>query len=75
MPYIEVKVIEGVFDATQREQIIERITDAMVSVEGEALRPFTYVVVDEVKGGSWGVGGKALHAADVLGMAAMAGAP
>lgn len=74
MPYIEVKVIEGVFDATQREQLIERITDAMVSVEGEAMRPFTYVVVDEVKGGSWGVGGKPLHAADVLAMAAAADA-
>jgi 4-oxalocrotonate tautomerase len=70
MPYVEVKVIEGVFDEEQRHQIVERVTDAMVSVEGEALRGVTFVVVEEIKGGNWGIGGKALHASDVKAMAA-----
>lgn len=69
MPYVEVKVIEGVFDDVQRQQIVERVTDAMVTVEGEALRGLTFVVIEEVKGGNWGIGGKALHAGDVKAMA------
>jgi hypothetical protein len=32
-----VKLIEGVFDANEKEAIIEKLTDAMVSVEGEAM--------------------------------------
>jgi phenylpyruvate tautomerase PptA (4-oxalocrotonate tautomerase family) len=36
MPLIQVKLIEGVFDASEKEAIIEKLTDAMMSVEGEA---------------------------------------
>jgi len=45
--------------------MVSRLTDAMVSVEGEALRPVTWVVLQEVKGGDWAIGGKALAASDV----------
>lgn len=65
MPLVNVKVIEGVFTAEQKQEIIARVTDAMVSVEGEALRGLTWVIVDEVQGGDWGIGGKGLSAADV----------
>ena len=64
MPLINVKLIEGVFSESQKRTIIERITDAMVSVEGENLRPATWVVIDEVKGGNWAMGGKPLAAAE-----------
>jgi 4-oxalocrotonate tautomerase len=43
LPLIQVKLIEGVFDADEKEAIIEKLTDAMVSVEGEAMRPVTWV--------------------------------
>lgn len=70
MPLIQVKVIEGVFSATQKAEIVKKLTDTMVSIEGENLRPVTWVVVDEVKGGDWGIGGNPLTAADVKALAA-----
>jgi 4-oxalocrotonate tautomerase len=54
MPLVTVKVIEGVFTPTQKKAMVHRLTDAMVSVEGEGLRPVTWVVIEEVKGGDWG---------------------
>jgi len=34
MPLINVKVIEGVFSGSQRREIVQKLTDAMVSIEG-----------------------------------------
>ncbi len=70
MPLINVKVIEGVFSVEQKTQIIRKLTDAMVDVEGEAMRPVTWVVIEDVKSGEWGIGGNALSTADVRAMAA-----
>ena len=70
MPLVNVKVIEGVFSSEQKQEIIERLTDAMVAVEGEAMRAVTWVVVEEVRRGDWGIGGKSLHTEDVLALAA-----
>jgi 4-oxalocrotonate tautomerase len=70
MPLIDVKVIEGVFSETQKRTIIEKLTDAMVSIEGENLRPYTVVLIEEVKGGNWAFGGKPLAAPDVKALAA-----
>ena len=70
MPLVQVKVIEGVFSAEQKREIISRVTDAMVSVEGENLRPVTWVVIEEVAGGDWAIGGKPLTGADVKALAA-----
>ena len=69
MPLINVKIIEGVFDSVQKGQIVERLTDAMVSIEGENMRPVTWCVVEEVRSGDWGIGGKALTTADVRSLA------
>ena len=58
MPFVNIKLIEGVFTSDQKRQMIERVTDAMVAVEGEAMRPLTLVVVDDnVKSGDWGIAG------------------
>lgn len=65
MPLVNVKVIEGVFTPEQKHEMIQRITDTMVEIEGENLRQVTWVVVDEVKSGDWGVGGNSLTTADV----------
>ena len=69
MPFIQVKLIEGVYSEAQKAEIIQKITDAMVSVEGENLRPVTLVVIEEVKSGDWGIGGKCLTVADVKALA------
>jgi 4-oxalocrotonate tautomerase len=65
MPFINVKIIEGVFDEDQKRDMIERLTEAMVSIEGEAMRAVTWVVLDEVKSGAWAIGGRRLAPADV----------
>ena len=70
MPLIEVHLIENVFTPEQRRQVIEKLTDAMVSVEGENMRSVTWVTVEEVESGDWGIAGKPLTTADVRALAA-----
>ena len=70
MPLINVKVIEGVFTADEKRQIIERLTDAMVSIEGDNMRQVTWCIVDEVASGDWGIAGNALTAGEVKALAA-----
>jgi 4-oxalocrotonate tautomerase len=65
MPLAQIKVIEGVFSEAEKKQMIEKVTDALVSIEGESLREKTVVIVEEVKSGDWGFGGKALSTQDV----------
>jgi len=62
MPLIEVHVIEHVFTPEQKRQMIERLTDSMVSIEGEAMRGSTWVKIHEVASGAWGVGGRPVTA-------------
>jgi 4-oxalocrotonate tautomerase len=64
MPLINIEVIENVFTPEQKKELIEKVTDALISVEGEALRPYTLVKIDEVKDGNWSVGGKIISASD-----------
>jgi 4-oxalocrotonate tautomerase len=58
------------FTSEQKEQIVERLTDAMVSVEGENMRGVTWVVVEEVRSGDWGIGGQPLTTEAVKALAA-----
>jgi len=73
MPFVNVKVIEGVFTSEQKQQMVRDLTDAMVSIEGENMRQVTWVVVEEVRSGDWGIAGHPLSTADVKALAA--GAP
>jgi 4-oxalocrotonate tautomerase len=75
VPLINVKLIEGVFSPDQKREIIHKLTDTMVSIEGEALRGVTWVVIDEVASGEWGIGGQPLTTADVRALAAGVPAP
>jgi 4-oxalocrotonate tautomerase len=70
MPLVNVKVIEGVFTDAQKQDMVRRLTDTMVDIEGENMRPVTWVVVEEVKSGDWGIGGKPLSTSDVRALAA-----
>ena len=65
MPLLTVKLIEGVFTPAQKAEMIHRLTETMISIDGENLRPMTWVVVEEVKSGQWGVGGNPLTTSDV----------
>lgn len=69
MPLVTIDVIKNVFTPAQKEQLIAKVTDAMVEVEGETLRPVTWVRIKEFEGGDWAIGGQRLAAADVQAMA------
>ena len=65
MPLIQIKAIEGVFTKEQKQEVVRKLTDTMVAIEGEALRPYTVVLFEEISSGSWGIGGNTLETADV----------
>jgi len=65
MPLVTIDVIKGVFTPKQRQELIAKVTEAMIEVEGEAMRPVTWVRIKEFEGGDWAIGGRALRAADV----------
>lgn len=69
MPLINVKLIDGVFSPAQKREIAQKLTDTMVSIEGEAMRSVTWVVLEEVKSGDWAIGGRTLSTADIHALA------
>lgn len=70
MPLVTIDVIKDVFTPSQKEALITKVTDAMVAVEGEALRPVTWVRINEIEQGDWAIGGQLLQAASVHALAA-----
>ena len=65
MPLVTIDVIKDVFTPEQKRQLVERVTEAMIAVEGEGMRPVTWVRVQEFAQGDWAIGGRLLGAADV----------
>ena len=65
MPLITIDVIKDVFTPAQKQEMVEKVTEAVISVEGEALRPVTWVRVSEFQQGDWAIGGKCMRASDV----------
>jgi 4-oxalocrotonate tautomerase len=70
MPLVTIDVIKNVFSPEQKRQIIDNVTEAMIAVEGEALRSVTWVKINEIEEGDWAIGGQMLGSADVQAMAA-----
>lgn len=68
MPLVTIDLISNVFTPAEKAEMIERVTEAMIAVEGEALRPVTWVRVQEYGESEWGIGGKTLSAEDVRSM-------
>jgi 4-oxalocrotonate tautomerase len=60
--------------ADPKREIVERLTETMVGIEGENMREVTWVVVEKVRSGDSGIGGKALSTEDVKALAAGAAA-
>lgn len=70
MPLVTIDVIKNVFTPQQKQDLIARVTRAMLEVEGEGMRPVTWVRIKEFEGGDWAIGGRPLKAADVHALAA-----
>ena len=65
MPLIQIKVVEGVLTTDEKSEMIGKVTDAVLSVYGESLRPHTWVMIEDVAEGQWGLGGTGLTTAAV----------
>lgn len=65
MPIITVKVFEGELTRKQTAKLISGLTEATIEFVGDALRTSTWVLVEEIKSGSWGIGGKPFGLPDV----------
>ena len=68
MPLVTIDVIKDVFTPAQKRDIVAKVTEAMIEVEGEAMRPVTWVRIMEVEQGDWAIGGQMLSAGDVHAM-------
>ena len=69
MPMVTIDVIKDVFSPQQKQELIAKVTEAMIEVEGENMRGVTTVRIQEFEGGDWAIGGRALKAADVHALA------
>lgn len=70
MPLAQLKGLSGYLSLEQKQELIRKVTDAIVSVEGEGLRPVTWVIVEDVPSGQWGVGGSPVTTEGLKKMAA-----
>src|SRR5579862_6022006 len=70
MPLVTIDVIKDVFTPGQKKELIAKVTQAMIEVEGENMRPVTWVRINEFESGDWAIGGKSLRTADVQALAA-----
>ncbi len=69
MPLVTIDLIEDVFTPDQKAEMIQKVTDAMIAIEGEAMRQVTWVRINQFQGGDWAIGGKRLAAKDVHALA------
>ena len=70
MPLVTIDVIKDVFTPKQKQDLITKVTAAMIEVEGENMRGVTWVRINEFQSGDWAIGGQALRTADVQALAA-----
>jgi len=68
MPLVTIDVIKDVFPPRKKRELIEKVTEAMISVEGEELRSVTWIRIREIEQGDWAIGGHALDAPAVRAM-------
>lgn len=70
MPLVQITGVGNYLSLEQKQDIIHKVTDAVVSVEGEGLRSVTWVTIQDVQPGAWGVGGQPVTDDDLRAMAA-----
>jgi 4-oxalocrotonate tautomerase len=73
MPLVQIKGVGGYLSLAQKQDMIRRVTDAVLAVEGEGLRQVTWVTIEDVPEGAWGVGGQPVTADTLRQLAAVDG--
>jgi 4-oxalocrotonate tautomerase len=59
MPFVNVKILENQFDESKKQKLISDLTELIVGVMNRE-KTLTTIVIDEIKGSSWAIGGKAI---------------
>jgi 4-oxalocrotonate tautomerase len=72
MPLVNFKAIAGVIDGDQKRELIAKLTDAVASVYGDGIRQVTWVVIEDVPSGEWGIAGEPKTTEDINGLLAAA---
>ena len=65
MPLVQIHVFENELSPEQSKELIYGVTDVVTEVTSEKLRDVTWVMINEVKNGHWGVGSNTLGLDDV----------
>ena len=65
MPLITIKMFEGELSDSQAADLIHKVTEAVIPFVGDKLLDKTWVLIEEIASGSWGIGGKAFGLKDV----------
>jgi 4-oxalocrotonate tautomerase len=70
MPLIRATLVENAITAQQKEELIGRLTDAVVSIYGEAMRPNIWVLIEEIRSGQFAAGGHGFTTEEMRGLIA-----
>jgi 4-oxalocrotonate tautomerase len=65
VPFIDVKVVEGVLTTEQKQKIAKGFTDVICDIVGAPARPVTWVAIQDVASGQWTMGGDPITTEDV----------
>jgi 4-oxalocrotonate tautomerase len=59
MPFVNVKLVEGVFSSEEKHAMAKALSDVMVKFEGsEAFREVVWVLIEELHPDGWHIGGR-----------------
>src|SRR3982751_6842278 len=59
MPFVNIKLVDGVFTPEEKHAMAAAITDVMVRFEGsEAFREVVWVLIEELHTDGWHIGGR-----------------
>jgi len=59
MPFVNVKLVDGVFSSEEKHAMAKALTDVMVQFEGsEAFREVVWVLIEELHTDGWHIGGR-----------------
>ena len=59
MPFVNIKLVDGVFSTEKKHELAAAITDVMVRFEGsEAFREVVWVLIEELHMDGWHIGGR-----------------
>lgn len=59
MPFVNIKLVDGVFSTEEKHEMAKAITDVMVRFEGsEAFREVVWVLIEELHTDGWHMGGR-----------------